>query len=415
MDEEIRNPTNGLLSTAYATEEEEYVECEILRALEAQPAAAAALRIDSMPPHHMISFQDLLNQATALSKVLLGLPEVLEAPIGLCFQASTANYIVATVAAMILRLPWVPLDANLPTSRLAEYVTEARCLVRVHEQSSTAATLALSSASPGLALVLVDKEMPTISSGSSGGRLHSKPRTHAAHWRQALYIMFTSGSTGNSKAVLADPQGLASRCEWQRRTYPWQAGEVCIARTAVGFVDHIAEVFAPLTNGIQVVVPHSVTPLLWQDPGALLASIDAHQVTRLVLVPSLLREMLRLGPLRDTAPGLTILHCSGEPLPQFVAENALNGADSTLTLLNLYGSTEVSADVTCFAMTPLDLTEVSLTNEAMQVGAAIGVTTQVLLLERDGEGQTWREAESGEIRGRTALGAGLLEYGRRGG
>ena len=64
------------------------------------------------------------------------------------------------------------------------------------------------------------------------------------------------------------------------------------------------------------------------------------------VVPSLLREMLRLGGLRESAPSLRYLHVSGEPLQMALAEQALRGGGGSLWVLNLYGSTECAADVT---------------------------------------------------------------------
>src|SRR6202021_70830 len=69
-----------------------------------------------------------------------------------------------------------------------------------------------------------------------------------------------------------------------------------------------------------------------------------HRVTRIVLVPSLLRAVLEHAPnLQERVPQLKMWTCSGEVLQWDVAEK-FQKAYPTATLLNIYGSSEVAAD-----------------------------------------------------------------------
>ena len=101
--------------------------------------------------------------------------------------------------------------------------------------------------------------------------------------------MFTSGSTGLPKPVALTHAMVLARLEWQWDAFPFRDGEVCCFKTALTFVDAVAEIFAPLLGGVPVVVlPRGVV----RDPPALLDLLAERGVTRVVLVPSLLKVLL---------------------------------------------------------------------------------------------------------------------------
>ena len=128
---------------------------------------------------------------------------------------------------------------------------------------------------------------------------------------------------------------------WER--YPFEAGEVCCQKTNLGFVDSVWEIFGPLLAGVpSVIVPQEA--LL--DPEELIGYLARHGVTRMVLVPSLLRALLDHAPnLGERLPKLKLWSLSGEALPWELAAR-FQKAFPQATLLNIYGSSEVAADVT---------------------------------------------------------------------
>jgi acyl-coenzyme A synthetase/AMP-(fatty) acid ligase len=77
-----------------------------------------------------------------------------------------------------------------------------------------------------------------------------------------------------------------------------------------------------------------------------LQSLARHGVTRMVLVPSLLRALLDHAPhLEERVPRLKLWSCSGEALSGELAERFRQGFPGA-RLLNIYGASEVAADVT---------------------------------------------------------------------
>ena len=159
------------------------------------------------------------------------------------------------------------------------------------------------------------------------------------------YVIYTSGSTGRPKGVLGLHRGVINRCAWMWHEYPFGSDEICCQKTALSFVDLVWEIFGPLLRGMRsIIIPEHISI----NPRALVDCLAEKMVTRLVLVPSLLRAILDDG--RDSPsllPSLRYCISSGEALR---AELALRCYEKmpAVTILNLYGSTEVSADVTCY-------------------------------------------------------------------
>lgn len=120
---------------------------------------------------------------------------------------------------------------------------------------------------------------------------------------------------------------------------------MCCQKTSLNFVDSVWELFGPLLQGIRVVIiPNDVL----QEPPRLVQVLAAENVTRLVLVPSLLTAMLdSTAELQHHLSQLRMWITSGEPLSVELCQRFLQCMPHGV-LLNLYGSSEVAADVTWY-------------------------------------------------------------------
>jgi acyl-coenzyme A synthetase/AMP-(fatty) acid ligase/acyl carrier protein len=136
-----------------------------------------------------------------------------------------------------------------------------------------------------------------------------------------------------------------NRFAWMWNCYPFTLGEVASQKTSLSFVDSIWEMFGALLQGIPTyVVPDETV----RDPEMMVRALDVNHVTRLVVVPSFLRTMLENCPdLCGRLARLRFWVTSGEELP-FELYQRFRTAMPSARLLNLYGSSEVAADVTFF-------------------------------------------------------------------
>ncbi len=142
-----------------------------------------------------------------------------------------------------------------------------------------------------------------------------------------LFLTFTSGSTGRPKGVPVHHRGVLRRLAWQYLTYPPTVDEVGIAKTTLGFVDHLTELWGPLLAGQTVVLaPDSVV----KDVAAFIDLCARERVRRLVVVPSYLEAMLDAAPdLGRRLDHLRFLTTSGEALPPTLARRVAVAFDHT--------------------------------------------------------------------------------------
>ncbi len=201
------------------------------------------------------------------------------------------------------------------------------------------------------------------------------------------YLMFTSGSTGTPKGVVVPQRGLANRLEWVRRLFPFGDDELVCQKTPLGFIDAIWEVLGPLRDGIPCVLPSDEAAM---DPARLAETLERHGVTRIMLVPSLLRALLHLSPRPDPfLPRLTLWLVGGEELGPELAR-AFLAARPDARLVNLYGLSEVSGEATWYALTGTESARVPIGRPGPNVRAYV--------LDRAGEPAplgTWGELHLG--------------------
>ena len=112
-----------------------------------------------------------------------------------------------------------------------------------------------------------------------------------------LYILYTSGTTGEPKGVLRDNGGHAVALQWSMRNiYGVAPGEVYWAASDIGWVvGHSYIVYAPLFNGNTTVLFEG-KPVGTPDAGAFWRVISQHDVKCLFTAPTGFRAIKREDP-----------------------------------------------------------------------------------------------------------------------
>ncbi|AFL74955.1 propionyl-CoA synthetase [Thiocystis violascens] len=112
-----------------------------------------------------------------------------------------------------------------------------------------------------------------------------------------LYILYTSGTTGQPKGVVRDTGGHAVAMAWSMaNVYNVEPGEVFWAASDVGWVvGHSYIVYAPLLAGCTTVL-YEGKPVGTPDAGAFWRVIQEHRVSVLFTAPTAFRAIKREDP-----------------------------------------------------------------------------------------------------------------------
>jgi amino acid adenylation domain-containing protein len=242
---------------------------------------------------------------------------------------------VALLGVLKTGAAYVPLDPSYPLQRLASTLedTRAECVLSNNGIGKKLPDTVRN-------LIMLDSEAEPIRNESP---LNPVMNIMGLSRVERAYVLYTSGSSGRPKGVEGTHRGAMNRMRWMWERYPFKALEVCCQKTNVGFVDSVWEIFGPLLAGVpSVILPQEAV----LDPEELLQILAEQRVTRIVLVPSLLRALLEHAPnLEERLPELKLWSCSGEVLTWELARRFRKGYPGA-KLLNIYGSSEVAADVT---------------------------------------------------------------------
>ncbi|MEP6995692.1 MAG: amino acid adenylation domain-containing protein, partial [Acidobacteriota bacterium] len=280
-----------------------------------------------------VTFRELNRRANRLAHFLRRRGVGPEVAVGVSLER-TVRMPEALLAVLKSGGAFMPLDPSYPAERLGFMLRDSEAPVLLTEDR-------LAGRFPAGQAEIVRLD--------SGLDLSAEPDTNpggGARSDSLAYVIYTSGSTGTPKGVEAIHRASVNRFAWMWAAYPFERGEVCCQKTALSFVDSVWEIFGPLLQGIPLVI---LSDEAVKDPRSLVRGLADGGVTRIVLVPSLLRGILDSGA--DLARELSRLRlwvASGETLPAELYSR-FRAALPDAVLLNLYGSSEVTADVTCYA------------------------------------------------------------------
>jgi amino acid adenylation domain-containing protein len=191
--------------------------------------------------------------------------------------------------------------------------------------------------------------------------------------KDLAYIIYTSGSTGIPKGVMVEHRGMLNHLLAKIDALKITSKDRVAQNAAMTFDISIWQMFAPLLVGGSTEI---ITDKNAHDPYLLLQDVEDKKITILEIVPSMLQMLLELAP-EYKISSLGWLISTGEELDVKLAKNWIS-IYPQIPLLNAYGPTECSDDVTHYFITSVDC----LDTDAVPIGKPIH-NIQIYILDRD--------------------------------
>ncbi|MBE9003324.1 amino acid adenylation domain-containing protein [Nostoc sp. LEGE 12447] len=298
--------------------------------------------------NYYFTYQELNQRANQLAHYLqkLGVgPEVL---VGICVERSL-DMIVALLGILKAGGAYLPLDPNYPPQRLAFMLQDAQVKILL-TQAHLLDTLPPHQAEA----ICVDRDWKIINNESQENINNQVSPINNA------YILYTSGSTGQPKAVIIEHQNAIGLIYWAKEVFNDQDIAGVLASTSICFDLSIFEIFVPLSWGGKVIVAENLLHLQ--------TSVAAQEVTLINTVPSAIAELLKI----DSIPAsVRTINLAGEPLPQPLVQQ-LYQETFVQNVFNLYGPSEDTTYSTFSCIKPED--------DLVTIGRPIA-NTQIYILD----------------------------------
>jgi amino acid adenylation domain-containing protein len=296
-----------------------------------------------------LTYSELNRRANQLAHYLRSLGVGPEKLVGVCLERSL-DTLVSLLAIFKSGGAYIPLDPALPSSRLEFMIDNSQALV-VLTNSRHAGQVSASQSR----IVRLDSDAQEIS------RQPVTDLVNQSAPKNLAYVIYTSGSTGVPKGAMVEQQGMVNHL--YAKIYALDLIESdCIAETAPQSFDISIWQFlsALLVGGTTYIFSEETT----HDPARLLDGVEKESVSILEVVPSLLRFMLdeldARGASKNKLAALRWLLLTGEALPPHLIREWF-AHYSTIPLMNAYGPTECSDDVTHYSIFQSPPTEMTIT------------------------------------------------------
>lgn len=319
----------------------------------------------------------------------------------------TCSLVIAEAAAHLAGRTFIPLDPNWPRGRVEKILKAGDVATVILDEGLSGPSDSSGSYRPSAASVSktyfleMNKVGQCVSTSERVGQdddcvsVESQaevPPLRSVPQPDVMYIMFTSGSTGEPKGVEVYTDGVYHYLRWRAHFQNHTDADTHLLKTPCTFDVSIGEMWIPLVSGARSHVLGDGDHL---DPAKVHEELVRGKVTICHFVPSVLllycaeAEAASFGP----TPDLRMIQCTGEAVKMEHRKKVTEIFGSSMKIINLYGPTEASVEVTWFDCEDDDTLDLSHGFPIGWIPEGVGVH----IVNPDDPNEKLKDGEKGEI------------------
>lgn len=202
-----------------------------------------------------------------------------------------------------------------------------------------------------------------------------------------LYVLFTSGSTGEPKGVAITHRGVLNYIDWVTETFSIDETDALGNQAPFYFDNSVFDIYSMLKTGATLFI---IPVRLFAQPVKLLAYLYDNNITTILWVPSALMMVSKLKAFRnvDVSSTLKRVLFAGEVMPNKQL-NIWRQYLPEMTYANMYGPTEIT-DICTYYIVDREFAD----DESIPIGIPIR-NTEIIVLKDDNTEAVGEE--SGEL------------------
>lgn len=294
-----------------------------------------------------LTYGELLGRAGAVADRLRALGAGPDQVVGVLLERSV-EFVVAALGVMAAGAAYTPLDPALPVRRLRDMIEVGG--------------IELAATEPARLALAGDLGLRAAATGGTG----AVPSGRATTLDDLAYVLYTSGTTGEPKAIEVGQRALLNAVGWYRRDHGITESDRGVLYSATSFDILALDLWPYLCAGASVAVPPDEVRL---DLARLERWLAEHSATVCFLPTPVMEAMAR----RSTRPATVRLWLTGGQALQWPARPL------GVPLVNYYGPAECTVVTTTYVVRERDPDR-----PAPPIGRPID-NARVYVLDRNGE------------------------------